>query len=358
MLCAAVCMLLSIPAQRPGIAYLEAIDFRVLALLFCLMAVVAGFQRCGLFELLARKLLSGKRPVKLLVLSLVMLPFFVSMLVTNDVALITFVPFALLVLEHSGQQKLTAPVVVLQTVAANLGSMATPVGNPQNLFLYSTYGFTPAQFFQTVLPYTGISFVCLALAALCCRGRACEVRFGHAQKIDHQKTLLLMSVLFVLCLLCVFRVLPYGILLAVVCVSLFLCDRTLFRAIDYGLLATFVCFFIFADNIGTIPAVQSLLENVLNQSALLASAAASQVISNVPAAVLLSGFTQDGTGLLLGTNLGGLGTPIASLASLISLKAFLKAQPGKILHYLLLFLVANVVGLVILLGFARLFGAW
>ena len=167
-----------------------------------------------------------------------------------------------------------------------------------------------------------------------------------------------MSVLFVLCLLCVFRVLPYGILLAVVCVSLFLCDRTLFRAIDYGLLATFVCFFIFADNIGTIPAVQSLLENVLNQSALLASAAASQVISNVPAAVLLSGFTQDGTGLLLGTNLGGLGTPIASLASLISLKAFLKAQPGKILHYLLLFLVANVVGLVILLGFARLFGAW
>ncbi len=330
MLCAAVCMLLSIPAQRPGIAYLEAIDFRVLALLFCLMAVVAGFQRCGLFELLARKLLSGKRPVKLLVLSLVMLPFFVSMLVTNDVALITFVPFALLVLEHSGQQKLTAPVVVLQTVAANLGSMATPVGNPQNLFLYSTYGFTPAQFFQTVLPYTGISFVCLALAALCCRGRACEVRFGlystygftpaqffqtvlpytgisfvclalaalccrgracevrfgQAQKIDHQKTLLLMSVLFVLCLLCVFRVLPYGILLAVVCVSLFLCDRTLFRVIDYGLLATFVCFFIFADNIGTIPAVQSLLENVLNQSALLASAAASQVISNVPAAVL------------------------------------------------------------------------
>ena len=357
-MCAAICMLLSIPAQPPGAAYIEAIDFRVLALLFCLMAVVAGLQKCGLFELLARKLLSGKRPVKLLVFTLVMLPFFVSMLVTNDVALITFVPFALLVLEHSGQQKLTAPVVVLQTIAANLGSMATPVGNPQNLFLYSTYGFTPAQFFQAVLPYTGISFVMLTLASFCCRGRTCEVRFMQQQTIRNSKTLIVMIVLFVLCLLCVFRMLPYGILLMVVCACLAICDRSLFKSIDYGLLATFVCFFIFADNIGAIPVVQSLLENVLNQSALLASAAASQVISNVPAAVLLSGFTQDGTGLLLGTDLGGLGTPIASLASLISLKAFLKQQPGEFVRYLVLFLVANVIGLVILLGFARLCGAW
>lgn len=357
LICAAVCMLLSIPAQPPGMEYLEAIDFRVLALLFCLMAVVAGFQRCGLFELLAQKLLSGKRPVKVLVLSLVMLPFFVSMLVTNDVALITFVPFAILVLEHSGQQKLTGPVVVLQTIAANLGSMATPVGNPQNLFLYSTYGFTPGQFFQAVLPYTAVSFVCLAVAALCCRGRACEVRFGQDQSIRKPGTLAVMTVLFLLCLLCVFRVLPYGVVLALVCLGLLICDRSLFKSIDYALLATFVCFFIFADNIGAIPAVQSLLESVLSQSALLASAAASQFISNVPAAVLLSGFTQDGTGLLLGTDLGGLGTPIASLASLISLKAFLKAQPQKAASYVLLFLVANVIGLVILLAFARLLGA-
>ena len=146
-------------------------------------------------------------------------------------------------------------------------------------------------------------------------------------------------------------------MLALVCLGLLICDRSLFKSIDYALLATFVCFFIFADNIGAIPAVQSLLESVLSQSALLASAAASQFISNVPAAVLLSGFTQDGTGLLLGTDLGGLGTPIASLASLISLKAFLKAQPQKAASYVLLFLVANVIGLVILLAFARLLGA-
>lgn len=149
---AAVCAILSMFAVPPDMTYLEYIDLRVLCLLFCLMAVILGMQDCGLFGLLAQKLLRGQKSLRALLLILVLLPFFVSMLVTNDVALITFVPFTLMVLEAAGAEHLMIKTVVLQTVAANLGSMATPVGNPQNLYLYSYYQLTGGQFFGVMLP--------------------------------------------------------------------------------------------------------------------------------------------------------------------------------------------------------------
>lgn len=345
-----VCALVSAFFVPPSAAYLDYIDLRVLCLLFCLMAVVAGLQECGLFLVLAQRLLVGERPVRLISLTLILLPFFCSMLVTNDVALITFVPFAILVLEMVGRRDLLIPIISLQTVAANLGSMATPVGNPQNLFLYAHFSLSMGDFLSLLLPLTLISLVGLAAAGLYFGGKGwISVSFPEQVRLTSPKHLALYLVLFGLCLLSVCRILPYGILTVIVIVALLLARRQLLGQVDYMLLLTFVCFFIFSGNLGQMPAVRSALGDLLARSPLLCSAAASQVISNVPAAVLLSGLTEDWKGLLAGVDVGGLGTPVASLASLISMKFYLRSREAKPLPYFLWFTAANVVGLLVLL---------
>ena len=348
-----VCALVSAFFVPPSAAYVDYIDLRVLCLLFCLMAVVAGLQECGLFLVLAQRLLAGERPVRLISLTLILLPFFCSMLVTNDVALITFVPFAILVLEMVGRRDLLIPIMSLPTVAANLGSMATPVGNPQNLFLYAHFSLSMGDFLSLLLPLTLISLVGLAAAGLYFGGKGwISVSFPEQVRLTSPKHLALYLVLFGLCLLSVCRVLPYGILTVLVIVSLLLARRQLLGQVDYMLLLTFVCFFIFSGNLGQMPAVRAGLGSLLSRSPLLCSAAASQVISNVPAAVLLSGLTEDWKGLLAGVDVGGLGTPVASLASLISMKFYLRSREAKPLPYFLWFTAANVVGLLVLLPVA------
>ena len=260
-------------------------------------------------------------------------------------------PFALTVLRMAGLSGLILPVVALQTIAANLGSMAMPVGNPQNLFLCSKFEIPMGDFFAVMLPLTAVSLLGLCTAALCVSGEAIEVQFCQARNIENKGLLWLMLVLFGLSLLSVFRVLPYGVLFAVVVLSALFCTRPLFLRVDYGLLATFVCFFLFSGNLGRIPTVRELLTGLLGSNTAMTAGLASQVISNVPAAVLLSGFTEDWRGLLVGTDVGGLGTPIASLASLISLKLYLRSQGARPGSYLGLFLVVNGVG-ILLMGVA------
>lgn len=353
---AAVCAAASILLNPPSADYLNYIDWRVLSLLFCLMAVVAGLQECGVFAVLAQRLLAGERRMRFVTLALVLLPFFVSVLVTNDVALITFVPFAVLVLGLIGRTERLIYIVVLQTIAANLGSMATPVGNPQNLYIYANYELTAGQFFATMVPLTLISLAGLVIASLCVKPEGIRVTFSEKAAIRSPGRLGLMAGLFVLCLLSVFRVLPYPALLAVVAAGMLIFDRPLFRKVDYGLLATFFCFFLFAGNVGACAPVREALTAVMAQNTALASGITSQVISNVPAAVLLSNFTTDWHGLLIGTNIGGLGTPIASLASLISMKAYLKSPGARAGRYLLVFTLANVAALAILTGSVVLMG--
>lgn len=343
-LCAVISMLL-VP---PDVGYSSYVDYRVLALLFCLMLVVAGLQDCGLFDLLARRLLAGEKRFRFLAMALVLLPFFSSMLITNDVALLTFVPFAVLVLELTGRQAQLPYVVTLQTVAANLGSMAMPVGNPQNLFLCSKFSIPMGGFFAAVLPLTAVSLVGLVLAAGATSGDIIRVDFQDAGGIGKPGQLKLMLLLFALCLLSVFHVLPWPALLAVVIVAAALFARHLFPRVDYALLCTFVCFFVFSGNLGRMEGVRGVLTGLMAQNTVVTSALASQIISNVPAAVLLSGFTQDWKGLLVGTNVGGLGTLIASLASLISFKLYAalpEAKPGR---YLAVFTAVNLAGLAIL----------
>ncbi len=351
-----VCAVISMFFAPPSAAYLGYIDTRVLILLFCLMAVVSGMQKYGVFDLLAQKLLAGRHALRTIVLFLTLLPFFTSLAITNDVALITFVPFAILVLGLVGQRALLIPVIVLQTVAANLGSMVTPVGNPQNLFLYASYELSVGQFFGVVLPFALVSLVGVATLALCRKSCILQISFAEPKQITDGKRVTFFGVLFILCLLTVFHVLPDLALLGLVCLSLLLIDRDIFHRIDYGLLLTFVCFFLFAGNIGSLGGVRTSLQNIVGSSPLLASLAASQIISNVPAAVLLRSFTENWQALLLGVNIGGLGTPIASLASLISFRFYAHTPEAKPGRYLAWFTLINVVGLVILVALAWVLG--
>lgn len=347
--CAAVTMFL-VP---PDGAYPGYIDFRVLCLLLCLMAVVAGFQRCGAFQWLAVTLLRHSSGGRVLGVTLVLLPFFSAMLVTNDVSLLTFVPFTLLLLEQIGCQTAVIPILVLQTIAANLGSMATPVGNPQNLFLYATYELSARSFFAAMVPLTLISLVCLTAAAVPILPKQLPAPKLEG-RIRSPKQLMVYAALFALCLLTVFRVLPYGITTVLVLLVIGSMDRRVLASVDYALLATFVCFFLVSGNLGRIEAVQTFLQALLTKSTLLTAVGTSQIISNVPAAVLLSTFTDAWKPLLEGVNIGGLGTPIASLASLITLKLYLAWPGAQAGRFLARFTAANAVGLVILISVAML----
>lgn len=352
---AAVCAVATMFLVPPDSAYFGYIDLRVLCLLLCLMAVVAGFQSCGAFRWLAFQLLRRGGGGRMLSMTLVLLPFFSSMLVTNDVALLTFVPFTLLLLEQLDRRIAAIPLLVLQTMAANLGSMAMPVGNPQNLFLYAAYGLSAGEFFSAMLPLTAVSLLGLAAAALPILPKELAVPALREEKLQQPKKLAVYGVLFVLCLLTVFRVLPYGIMTVLVIVSIAVMEPKLLRGLDYALLATFVCFFVVSGNLGRVEAVRTFLQTLLACSTLLTAALTSQIISNVPAAVLLSGFTDQWQPLLEGVNIGGLGTPIASLASLISLKLYLRWPGARAGKYLMVFTLANLAGLVILIAIAVIF---
>jgi Na+/H+ antiporter NhaD/arsenite permease-like protein len=362
-LCAAFALaIVSMFFVRPDKEYLGYVDFRTLALLFCLMSVMAGLQKSGVFQCVAQALLGKVRKAWQLVLILVLLCFFSSMLVTNDMALITFVPFTLIVLGMigpEGKRQLAVPIVVLQTIAANLGSMLTPIGNPQNLYLYGKAGLSLRAFVLLMLPYVAVALVVIVVWSLA-QSRAyhgpVQVSFSEGAKISGSSVhLAVYAALFVLALLTVARVVPYGVTLGITIAALLLIDRSIFGRVDYSLLLTFVGFFIFIGNIGQLPAFSQMLQQVVSRHEVLAGVAASQVISNVPAALLLSGFTEDLSALIIGVNLGGLGTLIASMASLISYKLIAREESQIKGVYFRYFTVANVCFLVILLGVTLIF---
>lgn len=351
----ALCMFISMFFVPPSAAYWDYIDFRVLVLLFCLMAVVAGLQCHGVFTWLADCILRGKMQRRILFLLLFLLSFFSSMLVTNDVALITFVPFAILILELTGQETYLIFVVVMQTVAANLGSMATPVGNPQNLYLYSSFHLTAMEFFSTVLPYVLLALPLLTVSVVFCPKERLDVNLPERQSSYSIWRIVVYLILFVLCLLSVFHILHFVLLFAFICIALLIMDRPIFKKIDYSLLLTFVCFFVFAGNIGAIGSIHIFLQKLMSNHPLLTAIFTSQVISNVPTAVLLSGFTTDWKALLLGVDIGGLGTPIASLASLISFRLYMKSKHAHAGRYMRTFILINILGLVVFFCAAILF---
>lgn len=352
-----VLAILSAFIVHPDRAYSGYVDFRVLALLFGLMLLVKGFQEIGLFDLLIQKVFGKVKNSRTLSQMLILLCFFLSMLITNDVALITFVPFAIMALRLCHQEKLMIKVVVLQTMAANLGSMLTPIGNPQNLYLFTASGMSMGIFLQTMLPIAALSLALLMAATLMLPKEKISLSVNEESgqtKVQLDRTqLLVYSLLFLVNLLVVFRVLNWIPALAVTILGVLLLKKqTLLKKVDYALLLTFIGFFVFVGNIGRIPQISQLVEKLLNGREIFMSAIFSQFLSNVPAALLLSGFTDDFRKLLVGVNIGGLGTLIASMASLISYKLYAVQEDADKGKYMLIFTAWNVIGLVIMLIFS------
>ena len=335
----------------PDKQYLEYIDWKTLGLLFSLMAVMAGLKEMGVFQTLGKRLLSKVKSKRGIESVLVLLCFFSSMIVTNDVALITFVPFAIEVLTMANKKKSIVFVVVMQTIAANLGSMFTPIGNPQNLYIYAKSQMPLQVFFITIAPYVVLSFVLIMICLLCRKNELVKANLNihHVGKVKKEK-LVAYGILFVLNLLCVGKITPVWMIVIITVIMLSVMDRKIFGKIDYALLFTFIGFFLFVGNMGRITTLKQWIEAILQKNELLTIIGTSQVISNVPTALLLSGFTSHWEILLIGTNLGGLGTMIASMASLISYKYIAKELPNEKGQYVISFTICNIGFLVLLVG--------
>lgn len=351
-----IAMLLAVISMffiTPDSSYIEYIDYQTLALLFCLMLIMAQFQKMGVFRTIGVKLLQKVNGSRQLCAVLILLCFFSSMLITNDVALITFVPFAITILKMAELEHRMIPVVVLQTVAANLGSMLTPIGNPQNLYLYGQSGMSLIRFVMLMLPYAAIAAVIFLLLIAKMKNHSVDTKAlqtVQSQTSIPSRKMILYLALFVGCVLAVAKLIPWQAMLVLVAVTAIKTDAGIFKNIDYSLLLTFVAFFIFIGNIGRIPFFSQMLMEMMQGNEVLTSVAASQIISNVPAALLLSGFSTKWNLLIIGTNLGGLGTLIASMASLISYKQVAKHYPAEKGAYIQRFTVTNVVILAILVA--------
>ena len=348
---AALAALITSCIVPPDAAYLEYFDLKTLTCLFCVLAVVCALKNVKFFTILARKIVDCTGNLRMATLALVYITFIGSMLIANDMALLTFLPLGYFVLSSTGKEKHMAFVFIMQNIAANLGGMLTPFGNPQNLYLYTYFNIPTGEFMRIMLlPF----LAAIALITLCCLFMPREplaITEECPYRLQKKPTALYL-VLFALSIVIVFRVIPYVIGLVVIPLVLLFADRKALRAVDYPLLLTFVCFFIFAGNMARIPAVSDLFSTLLEKNTLVVSALSCQVISNVPSAILLSKFTADYPALLLGVNIGGAGTLIASLASLITFREYTSHNPGKAGRYLLLFSLFNFGFLIVLTVFS------
>ncbi|MBE7011022.1 MAG: citrate transporter [Ruminococcaceae bacterium] len=334
----------------PDAAYLGYFDVKTLACLFCVLAVVCALKNIHFFYMLARKIVRRFKNTRMSILALVYITFIGSMLIANDMALLTFLPLGYFVLHTTGQEKHMAFTFIMQNIAANLGGMLTPFGNPQNLYLYSFFDIPTPEFMQIMAPPFIVS---IALITLCCIVfvKNEPLALDDVQISLHPGKTLLYIGLFALSILMVFRGIPYGIGLVVIPVVLFFVDKKALKMVDYPLLLTFVFFFIFAGNMARIEPVREVFSWLLNKNTLIFSILSCQCISNVPSAILLSQFTQNYADLLVGVNIGGAGTLIASLASLITFREYVKHNPGKTAYYVTMFSIYNFAFVIILTGF-------
>ena len=327
----------------PSAADLKALDFRALLCLFTLMLIMSGVAGTGFFSAAAVRLVKLAKTTRRLVLTAVGLCFFASMFTTNLVALFTFVPFTLTMLELCGQPRLAVPVVVLQTVAANVGGILSPVGSPQNLYLYTHYGMTPGAFFGAALPIVLAGAALLLLFILPIRDRPLDTSHIATLYLTDAKPLFTYFWLFALCMLGVFGLVNALLMAAVVALVIVALDPKPFAKLDYPLLGTLLCLFLLGGSLTRLNAVRTFLTGLVGGHALLAGALTSQVIGNTPAAILLSGLTGDAVGLLKGVGIGGCGTLLASTASLIPYRAYSAVNASGKGRYVLVFTAVNAV---------------
>lgn len=335
--------------------YLGYFDFKTLTCLFCVLAVVCALKDIRFFYMLARRIVHLFRNARLSILALVYITFIGSMLIANDMALLTFLPLGYLVLTTTGKEKYMPFTFIMQNIAANLGGMLTPFGNPQNLYLYTKFSIPNAEFVSIMAPPFALAVALITASCLIfVKPDALEVPDEEISLPPLRTTLYL--ALFALAIAIVFRGIPYWIGLVVIPLVLLFADRKALLEVDYPLLLTFVFFFIFAGNMGRIDAVRSFFSSLLEKDTLTFSTLSCQFISNVPSAILLSQFTDNYRALLVGVNIGGVGTLIASLASLITFREYVKHNPGKAGSYIAQFSAFNFSFLFVLLSFVKALG--
>ena len=342
---AAVVTMLIVP---PDAQYLGYFDLKTLTCLFCVLAVVCAFKNINFFYILAKKVVKCFKTARMSILALVYITFIGSMLIANDMALLTFLPLGFIVLETTGKKKYMAFTFIMQNIAANLGGMLTPFGNPQNLYLYTKFNIPTVEFMAIMAPPFVLS---IALITLCCivfvKNEALEL--ADEKNAFDKKKAAVYCVLFVLAIAIVFRGIPYWIGLIIIPLVLWFMDRRALKTVDYPLLMTFVFFFVFSGNMARIDVIRTAFSVLLEKSTLVVSTLSCQFISNVPSAILLSQFTENYKELLVGVNIGGTGTLIASLASLITFREYTKNAPDKTKSYIIKFSAFNFAFLAILL---------
>lgn len=338
----------------PDKEYLGYFDLKTLSCLFCVLAVVCALKNVNFFYMLARKIVQFFKNARMSILALVYITFIGSMLIANDMALMTFLPLGYLVVKRTGKEKYMAFLFVMQNIAANLGGMLTPFGNPQNLYLYTKFQIPNLEFMQIMAPPF---IIAVLMITICCLVFVKPEPLELEEKqfvVEPVKTAIYL-VLFALSIAIVFRGIPYWIGLIVIPVILLIMDREALKMVDYGLLFTFVFFFIFSGNMARIDVIRTVFSALLDNSTLLVSVLSCQFISNVPSAILLSQFTDNYPELLLGVNIGGVGTLIASLASLITFREYTAHNPDKTRYYIKVFTTFNVAFLIILTGMMMIF---
>lgn len=333
-----------IPPDRD---YLNYFDWKTLSCLFITLAVICALRNIKFFTIVARKLVIMTGNLRTLFVLLIVITFIGSMIIANDMALITFLPLGYFALSVAKQEKYMAYLFVLQNISANLGGMLTPFGNPQNLYLYSYFNIPTGEFCLIMLPAFLIAVTLLLIACIPVKSVKFTLNEKFPEKLNIKKTVLY-CLLFLISILIVFRVIPFVVGLVIIPIILFFVDRESLKMVDYGLLGTFFFFFIFAGNLARIDTVNELMSSLLKKDTLIVSILSCQVISNVPSAILLSKFTSDYPALLLGVNIGGTGTLIASLASLITFNEFRVLYPKQTKKYILIFTGLNVAFVVVL----------
>ena len=340
MLIAALAAIVTSIIIPPDSEYIGYFDFKTLTCLFCVLAVVCALRNIRFFYTLAKAIIRKFKNTRMSILALVYITFIGSMLIANDMALLTFLPLGYFVLHTTGKEKYMAFTFIMQNIAANLGGMLTPFGNPQNLYLYSKFNIPDAEFVSIMfIPF----IIAIVLITVCClvfvKNEPLIIE-ERAATLPVFRTVIYL-ILFAFSILIVFRFIPYQIGLIVIPISIFFLDRQALRDVDYGLLFTFVFFFIFSGNMARMEPVRDFFSFLLEKNTLVFSALSCQFISNVPSAILLSQFTDNYRDLLLGVNIGGAGTMIASLASLITFREYSKQDPGHTARYILKFSLFN-----------------
>ena len=351
---AAVLALLSCLIVKPDAEYLTYFDLKTITCLFCTLAVICALQNIKFFTITAKKIVALTGNTRTLALTLVYITFIGSMFLANDMALLTFLPLGYISLSATKKEKFMAPIFIIQNISANLGGMLTPFGNPQNLYIYTKFNIPTTEFMSIMALPFALSIILFTVCCLFIPKEALTLNSDEKESSDPKKVIYYLT-LFAITILMVFRVIPYYVCLPIILIGIFTTDKKALTKVDYPLLLTFVCFFLVAGNISRIEIVNTFFSSLLEKNTLLTSILSCQVISNVPSAILLSEFTNNYKELLLGVNIGGVGTLISSLASLITFREYTSHVKGKTAQYMGLFTALNFGFLIILTSAVMIF---